>query len=92
MKSHKQTKLKAKNLCVQVFRGLQSISLKIKYIYKDIYNFFIHLLVCLFIIYGVLVFIADSSVLFSVVFHLKLQAFPKRSVTFFFKSQTAILQ
>lgn len=32
MKSHKQTKLKAKNLCVQVFRGLQSISLKRIYI------------------------------------------------------------
>lgn len=47
MKSHKQTKLKIKNLCVRVFRGLQSISLKI--IYINIYKIFlyIYLFVCL---------------------------------------------
>lgn len=76
-------KIKIKNQCVGAFPVLQSISLKITYIEKYMCKLlFFRDFFCLSIIYGLLVFLQELSVLFSVIFYLNLQVFPKRSVTF----------
>jgi len=83
MKSHKQAKLKLKNLCLQVFRGFQSISLKI--IYINVYlNFYTFVYLFLYYMWGFGVPSRLVSTVFCC-FPFKVAGLPQEICDFFFK-------